>query len=133
MDSQQARALLGSEQDRLQAIRDGFTEDGLTTESEDESLAELSSNDQHQADVGTETFNRERDLSILESVEAELADIEHALRRLDEGTYGTCEACGKPIADDRLEAQPAARFCLDDQSQAEHEARTPGASGEIAR
>jgi RNA polymerase-binding transcription factor DksA len=123
MDTQHARGLLESEQVRLQAIRDGFTEDGLTTESEDESLAELSSLDQHQADVGTETFNRERDISILESVEAELADIEHALKRLDDGSYGTCEACGKTIAADRLEAQPAARFCLDDQSRAEQEAR----------
>jgi RNA polymerase-binding transcription factor DksA len=125
METQQARALLSSEQARLQAIRDGFTEDGLTTESEEESLSELSSLDQHQADIGTETFNRERDMSILESVEAELADIEHALRRLDEGTYGKCEACGKPIGDARLEAQPAARFCLDDQSEAEREARAP--------
>ena len=125
MDTQQARGLLEQEQARLQAIRDGFTEDGLTTESEDESLSELSSLDQHQADVGTETFNRERDMSILESVEAELADIEHALRRLDDGSYGTCEACGKSIGDERLEAQPAARFCLDDQWRAEQEARTP--------
>jgi RNA polymerase-binding transcription factor DksA len=125
MDTQQARGLLEQEQTRLQAIRDGFTEDGLTTESEDESLSELSSLDQHQADVGTETFNRERDMSILESVEAELSDIEHALKRLDDGTYGTCEACGKPVGDDRLEAQPAARFCLDDQWRAEQEARTP--------
>ena len=126
MDTQHARGLLGQEQARLEAIRDGFTEDGLTTESEDESLAELSSLDQHQADVGTETFNRERDISILESVEAELADIEHALKRLDDGSYGTCEACGKPIGEGRLEAQPAARFCLDDQWRAEQEARTPG-------
>jgi len=125
MEPQHARDLLEQEQARLAAIRDGFTEDGLTSESEDESLSELSSLDQHQADVGTETFNRERDISILESVEAELSDIEHALRRLDYGTYGTCEACGKPIADDRLEAQPAARFCLDDQWRAEQEARTP--------
>src|SRR5207302_7064081 len=106
-----------------EAVRDGFSDDGLTRETEDESLSELSSLDQHPADVGTETFNRERDLSILESVEAELADVEHALRRLDDGTYGTCEACGKPIGDERLEAQPAARFCLADQSAAEREAR----------
>ncbi|MDQ1397231.1 MAG: hypothetical protein QOG64_2490 [Acidimicrobiaceae bacterium] len=123
MDPQHARGRLDEERVRLQAVRDGFGDDGLTTETEDESLSELSSLDQHPADVGTETFNRERDLSILESVEAELADVEHALRRLDEGTYGTCEACGKPIGDDRLEALPAARFCLEDQSVAEREAR----------
>jgi DnaK suppressor protein len=112
----------------LQAVREGF--DDLHNESEEDSLSELSSLDQHQADVGTETFNRERDLSILENVEAELADIEHALRRIDEGTYGTCEACGKPIGDARLEAMPAARFCVDDQGKAEAEARAHSAEGE---
>src|SRR2546423_6273859 len=122
MDAQHARARLDEERSRLEGLRDGFDLD----ESEGASLSELSSLDQHQADVGTETFNREADMSMLESVEAELADIEHALRRLDEGTYGTCEACGKPIGDDRLEVVPAARFCLADQSLAEREARPAG-------
>ncbi len=108
-------------------LRDDFVAEGLTSESEEDSLGELSSVDQHQADVGTETFNRERDLSILERVQAELADVEHALTRLDEGTYGTCEACGRPIDEGRLEAVPAARFCLEDQATAEREARLPGA------
>ncbi len=126
MDSDAARPRLNDELQRLTGLRDEFLAQGLTSESEGESLAELSSVDQHQADLGTETFERERDLSILERVEAELADVEHALRRLDEGTYGTCEACGKPISDDRLEAQPAARFCLEDQALAEREARHAG-------
>ncbi|HEX2064352.1 MAG TPA: TraR/DksA C4-type zinc finger protein [Acidimicrobiales bacterium] len=126
MDSDAARPRLTEELVRLQGLRDDFLAQGLTTESEEDSLAELSSVDQHQADVGTETFDRERDLSILERVEAELVDVEHALRRLDEGTYGLCEACGRPISDDRLEAQPAARFCVEDQAQAEREARHAG-------
>ena len=126
MDSDQARPRLSQERDRLLGLRDDFVAQGLTSESEVESLSELSSVDQHQADVGTETFHREADLSILERVEAELADVERALRRLDDGTYGTCEACGKPIDDARLEAQPAARFCLGDQALAEREARLPG-------
>lgn len=124
MEPDQARQRLDEERARLEGIRGGFDEEGLTTETEEESLGEISSSDQHQADVGTETFDRERDLSILEQVEAELADVEHALRRLDDGTYGTCEACGKPIGAERLEALPAARFCLDDQSRAEVEARS---------
>jgi RNA polymerase-binding transcription factor DksA len=124
MDLDHARERLEEERTRLDDVRHNF--DDLNAESEDESLSELSSLDQHQADVGTETFNRERDLSILERVEAELADIEHALRRLDEGTYGLCEACGQPIGDERLEAMPAARFCLKDQALAEREARTAG-------
>lgn len=97
----------------------------IDKETEREGLSELSGVDQHQADLGTETFNRERDLSILESVEAELSDIERALQRLDEGTYGKCEACGKPIGEERLAAMPATRFCLEDREIAEREARMP--------
>ncbi len=126
MDTDRARPLLTQERDRLLGLRDDFVAQGLTSESEEDSLSELSSVDQHQADVGTETFHREADLSILERVEAELNEVEHALRRLDDGTYGTCEACGKPIGEARLEAQPAARFCLEDQALAEREARLPG-------
>ena len=119
MDTQQARTRLEEERTRLQGIRDGVD----TSESEEESLSELSSLDQHQADIGTETFDREKDISILEQVEAELSDVEHALKRLEDGTYGTCEACGKPIGDERLEALPAARFCLEDQAGAERDIR----------
>lgn len=128
MESEHARTRLDEERERLQALKDEYNAEGLHDETEDASLGELSSLDQHQADVGTETFNRERDLSILEQVETELGDVEHALRRLDDGTYGTCEACGKPIPDERLEALPAARFCLADQAVAERENR-PTAAG----
>lgn len=123
----EARERLEGERARLRGLQDDFRQSGLGDESESDSLSELSDVDQHQADVGTETFNRERDLSILEAVEAELDDVEHALRRLDDGTYGRCEACGRAIDDGRLEAVPAARFCLDDQARAESEARAHGA------
>ncbi len=126
MDDDLVRARLDQERTRLEEVRTGFAEEHLTDESEEESVSELSSFDQHQADVGTETFEREKDLSILEHVEAELADVEHALARLEDGTYGTCEACGRPIGDERLEAMPAARFCLDDQAQAERDVRRGG-------
>jgi RNA polymerase-binding transcription factor DksA len=123
MDSDHARRLLEEEKDRLDQVRAAFDDEHLTDESERESFAELSGSDQHQADIGTETFEREKDMSILENVEAELADIEHALGRLNDGTYGRCEACGRPIADERLEAMPATRLCLEDQTAAERQAR----------
>jgi RNA polymerase-binding transcription factor DksA len=123
MDAEQARSHLEDERGRLDGIRQSFIDDGLTTESEDESLGEAALN-QHQADIGTETFERERDFSVLEQVEAELADVEHALKRLDDGSYGSCEACGKPIGDERLAALPATRFCLEDQAGAERDARS---------
>ena len=120
MEQEAARRHLAAERERLEGVREEYADLHNTTEQA--SLGELSNLDQHQADIGTETFDRERDLSLLEQVEAELADIEHALERLEEGTYGTCEACGKPIGDERLEAVPAARFCVEDQDKAEDEA-----------
>lgn len=120
MDPSQARDLLDQERTRLSGVRSEL--DSVHDESERESLNELTVSDQHQGDVGTETFNREADLSLLEQVEAELTDIEIALRRLDEGTYGSCEACGQPIGDERLEALPATRFCIEHQAAAERDA-----------
>ena len=119
MEPDDAHERLTEERTRLEQIRRGFDAEHLHDESEDESTSELSHLAQHSADVGSETFEREKDFSILEQVEAELADVDHALRRLDDGTYGTCEACGHPIGDDRLEAMPAARFCVSHQSEAE--------------
>ena len=123
MDSDEARRRLAEEKARLEELRTSFADEHLSDETEGESISELSSVDQHQADIGTETFEREKDISILEQVEAELADVEHALQRLDDGTYGTCEVDGKPIPEERLEALPAARFCLEHQSVAEHGSR----------
>jgi RNA polymerase-binding transcription factor DksA len=119
MDADDAREHLVAEQERLARLQAGFDAEHLHDESGDESTSELSHLAQHAADVASETFEREKDFSILEQVEAELADVERALHRLDDGTYGTCEACGDAIGDARLEAQPATRFCLTHQSAAE--------------
>lgn len=124
MDTKKAHELLEADRVRLERIRDGVSEDqGLGVESQQASLSELSSFDQHNADIATETFEREKDESILEQVEGELNDIDHALARIEDGTYGTCEACGKPIGDARLEAVPTARFCVEDQARAERDLR----------
>jgi len=130
VSDEEARTRLAEERSRLEGVRGGLDDDHLSDQTEQDSLSELSSVDQHQADMGTETFEREKDLSILEAIEAELADVEHALRRLDEGTYGTCEACGRLIDDERLQALPAARLCRDDQMRAEVEPGSVGTAGE---
>jgi RNA polymerase-binding transcription factor DksA len=126
-----ARQRLAEERERLAGVRSTFDDEHLTDETESDSVGEISSYDQHQADMGTETFEREKDLSILEQVEAELADVEHAIRRLDEGTYGTCEVCGRTIGDDRLEALPATRLCLEHQAEAEREVRVAGMRSDV--
>jgi DnaK suppressor protein len=120
MNTDAARKRLTEERDRLNATLENLETD---LEAQKESLSELSSYDQHPGDIGTETFEREKDLSIAESVRASLSDVEDALQRLEDGTYGTCEVCGEPIGDARLEALPAARFCVDHQQDLE---RTPG-------
>ena len=113
MDPEQARQLIVSERERLEGlIRERESENGLT-ESETSSISELSSLDQHQGDIGTETFEREKDFSLLEQLEAEISDLDAALRKIDEGTYGHCEVCGKEIQPDRLEAMPGTRTCFE--------------------
>ena len=131
MDNELARQRLADERERLVGVRTTFDDEHLTDESETDSVGEISAYDQHQADLGTETFEREKDLSILEQVESELADVEHAIARLDAGDYGTCEVCGKPIDDARLEAMPAARLCLEHQAQAERELRVAGERADV--
>ena len=80
---------------------------------------DLSTADQHPAELGSETFERELELTTLSIVEGELKEIDDALRRLDHGSYGICEECGKPIDEARLEAVPWARYCVVDQARIE--------------
>lgn len=79
--------------------------------------------DQLPAEQATETLERELDTSVEVRVRAELSEVEAALDRLDGGGYGRCEVCGKDIAEDRLEAMPAARLCLADQARAGRDPR----------
>jgi DnaK suppressor protein len=117
------RKRLQDERDRLQRIRDGLSAEAGEAAGEREALSELSLADQHPADLGTEMFEREKDMSILDRIDAEIADVDRALKRVDDGTYGVCEACGRPIPKARLDVRPEARFCVDDQARAEREAR----------
>jgi len=57
------------------------------------------------------TVEGDLDIEVLESIEQELADVELALERLGDGSYGSCETCGQLLGDDELEAAPARRFC----------------------
>ena len=115
MDVEQIRATLLDERERLSGIRRSLEE------AAEEAGAEPSTIDHHPADGGSDTFERAKELAILERTESQLADVERALDRLDAGTYGTCEACGEPIGAARLRARPAARLCLPDQELAEEE------------
>jgi len=121
VDDDRARDLLTEERQRLETIKEDIARDGLIVDDDTQEVAEEAGG-QHPGDVGTDVEERSRDLGLLEQVEQELADIEDALRRLEEGSYGRCEVCGRPIPDDRLEANPTARYDV------EHEPRTERAA-----
>jgi len=114
VDEAHARELLAAEHDRLEVVRLDVLDDGVIPDDDAQELGE-DAGGQHPADVASETEARSRDLGLLEQIEGELRDVDDALRRLDDGTYGVCAVCGRPIPDERLEAFPAARY------DAEHE------------
>jgi DnaK suppressor protein len=118
------RKRLEGERARLEGVRDNLRRE----QQEGMEAGELSSFDQHPGDLGTETFEQEKNISLMEQVEAELEEIDAAFQRLEHGSYGICQACGKRIAPERLEALPATRFCVDDQAKAERQAGLPGLS-----
>jgi len=65
------------------------------------------------ADVGTENYDQEFTLSLIENEQETLDQIYAALARIEAGTFGTCEDCAQPIAKPRLQAIPYARLCID--------------------
>jgi DnaK suppressor protein len=74
--------------------------------------------DNHLGDMATAMYDRELDDGLEESARDTLAEIDAALQRIEAGTYGICEGCGKPIGAERLSAIPWARYCIDDQRRA---------------
>lgn len=77
-----------------------------------EASAEIGVDDEHDPEGATIAYERARIEASLHRARAQLADIDNALHRIRNGTYGTCERCGGPIAPERLAARPAARTCI---------------------
>jgi len=78
--------------------------------------------DEEYADAGTATFERERDLSLVNNLRDLMERIDKALAKIEDGTYGLCDRCGKPIEKLRLKALPYANLCIKDK-QAEERVR----------
>ena len=114
IDTHALRAKLEEERARLaNAVEVLVRENPGSLEDE---LGEIAAgNDNHLADLATSTYDRELDEGLEEGAQQTLADIDLALRKIDEGSYGTCEICGEQIGAERLSAIPWARFCIDDQ------------------
>lgn len=122
MDTSQAKERLNDELDELRSLLEERRDSDDLDESQQESTGELSSVDQHPGDVGTTTFERTRDLSIEENLKNHIDEVEAALDRIAEGSYGTCEICGAEIDRERLQARPATRHCKEHQEELEEQA-----------
>lgn len=108
MDEGRARELLASERRRIERALADLGRGGGD---------ELSHLDQHLADEGSELFEQERDDGIAERLRAELAAVERAERRLEDGTYGLSVESGRPIPDERLEVMPTAERTVEEQAR----------------
>ena len=73
----------------------------------------------HVAEAATETFEAERDRTLIANLEAMRGQVEKALQRVADGSYGVCESCGEPIPQERLEARPHADMCVACKSKAQ--------------
>jgi DnaK suppressor protein len=98
----------------------GVSRDTLRSRAEG---SEASAFGMHQADAGSDAYDRDFALSLLSQEQDALYEIEEALKRVEAGTYGVCEMSGKPIPHARLEAIPFARFTVECQTKIEKEKR----------
>ncbi len=112
-----------SQKEKLLQLRDamvdsmaGVAKDNLRSRAEG---SEASAFGMHQADAGSDAYDRDFALSLLSQEQDALYEIDQALKRIELGTYGICEMSGKPIVHARLEAIPFARFTVECQSQLE--------------
>jgi DnaK suppressor protein len=91
--------------DRLAALEREFS--GIV-----EASGQANADDEHDPEGATIAFERQHVAALLGQARQHLADIDAALRRIDDGSYGVCERCGQPIAEGRLEARPTAATCV---------------------
>ena len=112
------RSELERERDRLRSALESVNHEGSLIE-ETGDLA-IGSGD-HIADSATETYMRELDEGLEENAEHLIVEIEEALVRIDDGTYGTCVVCGRAIGEERLDAVPYAKLCIEDKRAQERD------------
>jgi DnaK suppressor protein len=114
LDKQKCKLL--QVRDSLLDLMTGVSRDTLRSRAEDNEASGLG---MHQADAGSDAYDRDFALNLLSQEQDALYEIEEALKRVDAGTYGICEMSGKPIPQARLEAIPFARFTVECQTQIE--------------
>ena len=103
---------------RLQKLKDEVTDriqmlqDTGLQESMHDSTGELSFYNNHPGDVASEVYERSKDLALVDNAKIQLKKIEDALDKINKGTYGSCDECGKTIDIDRLEVLPETTKCI---------------------
>ena len=105
------RKLLMEERERLTADLDDVEDD--ISGDDTPGQYELADYDNHPADIGTETFIKERDLAVRDDFRDVIGRIDKALDKIERGTYGYCDRCGRQISKGRLDAIPHAIYCVD--------------------
>jgi RNA polymerase-binding transcription factor DksA len=118
IDTAEFEQRLRDERERLEKALENLQSEHAGSLS-DETGDLVSGSDNHLGDFATETFERELDEGLVEGDERRIADIDAALQRIADGSYGTCAADGKPIPLDRLRAVPWATLCIDHQREQE--------------
>ncbi len=118
IDTHHFRAMLVEERERVQKAIANLRDDhpGSLDEEVEETAA---TSDNHLGETASATLGREIDYTLGENSEHLLSEIEAALVRVENGTYGTCVKCGRTIPPERLEANPWASLCIDDARLAE--------------
>ena len=119
IDTDEFRKLLLAEQARLTGAVDFLEHDNEGTMSDELGEVGAGGTDNHLGDMASEMYDRELDEGLEEGAQQTLVQIDRALARLGDGTYGSCERCGKPIGEERLRARPWATLCIDDQRLAD--------------
>jgi DnaK suppressor protein len=107
-ETEKIRAALAGRLDELRTEYDQLMAE--ITELQRDRLTDSAGDDQ--ADTGTKTFEREQEISLANSLLERVTQVERALERLDDGSYGWCERCGNPIPVERLAAFPSATLCV---------------------
>ncbi len=113
IDTDRFRAALLKQKEQLQATIASHDIGGASLTEETGELSG-STADNHLADSASETYERELDEGLEEDATRQLREVEDALARIEDGTYGTCTVCGKEIPEERLEAVPWTKLCIDD-------------------
>ena len=120
LGTEKYRKMLLRERDQIRKELEAIEQD-ISYADTGSGQSELANYDQHPADAGTDTFEKEKDLAIRDNWRDIVGRIDEALGKIERGTYGECDRCGREIPKGRLDALPHAMYCVECQDIIEGE------------